>query len=131
MHDQLQQHLNDLPDHEPNAALWAKLSEARQRQQLRQRSLMAAGTTACAALAATTFFVLGPRFVDDAAAPNAVTSIPASTSITSPESLHHIDRELQLAYARNADEAELASLWALRRDILHARPDEYVQPLGI
>ena len=129
MHDQLQQHLNDLPDHEPNAALWAKLSEARQRQQLRQRSLMAAGTTACAALAATTFFVLGPGLVDEAAAPNAVTSIP--TSITSPESLHRIDRELQLAYARNADEAELASLWAVRRDILHARPDEYVQPLGI
>ncbi len=135
MNDLLRQQLHDLPDAAPSDALWARLADARQRQVRRQRGVIAGGTAACAALVATLFFNLGLQPGDDKAAPvtaNTVTlaSTTPAISNTPSESLHHIDRELQLAYARNADDAELASLWAVRQGLLHSRTDT-VQPLGI
>lgn len=135
MNDQLRQNLQNLPDVEPSDALWARLAGERQRQIRRQHGVMAGGTAACAVLASTLLFNLGPQFGDDesiAATASTVTpgSITPAASITLPESLHRIDRELQLAYARNADDAEIASLWTVRQGILHSRT-ENVQPLGI
>ena len=134
MHDPLRQHLHDLPDTEPSDALWTRIDGARRKQLNRRRGLLAGGATACAGAAATLFFGFGHLTNDDVARPGmvATTPSPASTPapVASPESLHHIDRELQLAYARNADDAELASLWAVRRDVLQSRT-ENVHPLGI
>lgn len=135
MNDLLRQQLQNLPDATPSVALWERLADARQQQVRRQRRVIAGGTAACAALAATLLFNLDPRLGDGESAPvtaNTITPAPTTpvASIASHESLHHIDRELQLAYARNADDAELASLWAVRQGLLHSRTDN-VQPLGI
>lgn len=134
MNDQLLKQLRDLPDAKPSDAVWEKLAAARQRQVRRQRGMVAGGS-ACVALAVTLLINLGLKPGDDRATPAiATTRAPTSTipavSNTPSESLHHIDRELQLAYARNADDAELASLWAVRRGLIHSRTDN-VQPLGI
>lgn len=134
MNDPLLQQLHDLPDAEPADALWARVADARQRQIRRQHGAIAGGTAACAVLAATLFFNFDTRFTDVESAPAIATTAThtsaAFTASPSTESLHRIDRELQLAYARNADDAELASLWEVRQDILLSRP-ESVQPLGI
>lgn len=66
-------------------------------------------------------------------APRVAESAPplaAARQSDTPDALQHIDRELQLAYARNADDDELAALWALRRDIAHPHSTAE-QPVGI
>ena len=134
MNDRIRQQLLTLPDAEPSDALWWRIAQARQTQIRHRRRWIAGGATAGVVVALTLLLGLPPRPAHDRTAPAIATTPsnqPSSNSVAMPpDALRRIDRELQLAYARNADDAELASLWAVRQDILHSRP-KAVQPMGI
>lgn len=132
MNEPLTRHLEHLPDAPPPDALWLRVAEARRRQLRRQRGAFAGGIGACALVLAV---VLVPRITTDTAveAPTTRFAQAQDTDVMSDaqhDALRGIDRELQMAYARNAGEAELDALWAVRRDLAHHRSNA-VQPVGI
>lgn len=103
------QHLAALPEVDPPEALWQRLQADRPRAARRARWPW------LAAAAMLTLAVLSwPR-----------TEVPAglATGVELPavdQSVRLLDQELALAYARRADEAELAALWQTRRRVLDA-----------
>lgn len=130
MNDPLHRHLEELADAPPADALWSRVAAARNRQLRRQRSVVAGGAMGCALLAA---IVLAPRLSPAPGhAPRVAESVPtqAAARQSAPDALQRIDRELQLAYARNADDDELAALWTVRRDLARTHSTA-AQPVGI
>ena len=131
MNEPLTRHLQHLPDTAPSDALWQRIAEARRRQLRRQRGAVAGGAAACMLLAVAT---LVPRMTaSPAPSPALAEAVPSpipATQSTQPDALQRIDRELQLAYARNADDAELAALWTVRRDLARTH-SAATQPVGI
>ena len=129
MNEPLTRHLQHLPDTAPSDALWQRVAEARRRQLRRQRTAVAGGAAACMLLAVAT---LVPRMTASPA-PSLAEAVPSpipATQAIQPDALQRIDRELQLAYARNADDAELAALWTVRRDLARTH-SAATQPVGI
>ena len=103
------QHLAALPEVDPPESLWQRLQvdKSRSTRRVRWPWLAAAAMVAMAVLS-------WPR-----------TEVPASlaTGVELPavdQSVRMLDQELALAYARRADEAELAALWQTRRRVLDA-----------
>lgn len=129
MNEPLTRHLQHLPDTAPSDALWQRVAEARRRQLRRQRGAVAGSAAACMLLAVAT---LVPRMTASPA-PSLAEAVPSpipATQAIQPDALQRIDRELQLAYARNADDAELAALWTVRRDLARTH-SAATQPVGI
>ena len=134
MNDRIRQQLLTLPDAEPSDALWWRIAQARQTQIRHRRRWIAGGATAGAVVALTLLLGLPPRPAHVRTAPAIATAPspqPSSNPVAMPpDALRRIDRELQLAYARNADDAELAALWTVRRDLARTH-SAATQPVGI
>lgn len=101
------QHLASLPAVDPPDALWARLQQHRAPAPRRSRPLWP-WAAAAAVLAAV---LAWPR----AEAPVVAT---IATAPAVDQNLRLLDQELTLAYARQADDAELAALWQTRERLL-------------
>lgn len=139
--DRLHQHLGALPEPPLPAALWPRVARARRRQLARHRIALGGGVAALFAL-----LVVPGRLPDpgafppsdpaaDAAADAAATHVmPARAAVAAdPDArLRILDRELQAAYHRGSDQAEIAQLWQARAALLRARnPGTPVRPVRI
>lgn len=117
--------LAGLPDPPLPAELWPRVSRARHRQVARRR-LALAGTAAVAFAA----LLLPAGWMERTQAPDPVARIataqdPPPRAAASPDTaarLRSLDRELQAAYRRGSDSAEIAQLWEARSALLRARP---------
>lgn len=125
MNDPIRQHLSRLPEPSPDPALWSRVNAARQGQFQRRRVGLAMVTVASAGLGVFATLDPLPRTVAPKVASSAVEA-PASDIAES--AIARIDRDLQLAYARNADDAEIAALWTLRQGVLKTGTS---RPIGI
>jgi hypothetical protein len=113
------QYLASLPDVDPPEVLWSRLQQRRRPPARPRSSRRAWAGGAIAAALALALVLLWPspevpmpeiRRVASSAAPLAATRADAG--------LRRLDDELALAYARNADEAELAALWQTRERLI-------------
>lgn len=115
-------------------ALWPRVARARARQLARRR--MALGGAAAAVFAA----LLAPvALLDRGAVPGTSGQLaagaeppraPAASDATAR--LRSLDRELQAAYRRGSDSAEIAQLWEARAALLRTRdPATPVRPVRI
>lgn len=134
MDDALHAYLAALPEAPPSPALWTRLAQARQRQLRRRRGVAVGLATGCLALGVVGLFQL-PRQVAPASPPpaaidHAPATSPAPLQSAGSDAVRALDRELQLAYARNASDAELGALWDLRRNLL-ASHSPTTQPVDI
>ena len=104
-------HLAELPSVDPPETLWARLQPLAVPAPRRSRPLWPFAAAAAAALAA---LLAWPRA--DVVAPPGVATVPGGVD----QNVRLLDEELTLAYARQADEAELAALWQARERVLAA-----------
>ena len=104
-------YLHALPEAEPGPLLWSRLQQTRA-----ARRAPAWRWTAVAAAIVASVLVLGsiPGTERSASAP-VVSSAPSN--IVAP-AVQQLDLELSLAYARQADEREIAALWETRARLL-------------
>ena len=79
----------------------------------RRRNQLRGGAAACAVALAVVLLV--PATAPDNTAP---ATAPAPLATTPDPTLQALDRALQAAYARGASDAELAPLWAARRQVI-------------
>lgn len=113
-------HLAALPEVDPPAALWQRLRDAQSVPQPKIRQRWPWAMAAAAVLAVT--IVSWPR--PETASVDPVASVPAASELLAPaptgvdQNLRILDQELTLAYARQADEAEIQALWATRERLL-------------
>ena len=125
MNDPIRQHLSLLPERAPDPALWSRVNAARQGHLQRRRVGLAIVAVASAGLGV--FAMLDPQH-------RTVQPTGASSPVEAPggdiaeSAIARIDRDLQLAYARNADDAEIAALWTLRQGVLKTGS---ARPIGI
>ena len=108
-------HLASLPEVDPPETLWLRL-QAAQRQGRSAR--VPWPWLAAAAVFALAVVIAWPRTQTQPAAPS-VAVLPAA--VRSDDSLRRLDDEIALAYARNADEAELAALWQTRERLIESQ----------
>src|SRR5688572_23514792 len=101
------EHLAQLPEVDPPDALWVRLQHLATPVPKRSRPLW----PWAAAAAVLTAVLAWPR----AEAPVVAT---VATAPVVDQNLRLLDQELTLAYARQADEAELAALWQTRERLL-------------
>ena len=111
-----------LPESDAPEALWTRIAQARAEAAAplaakRSRLWPAAGLAAVVALAAV-FAVQRPVRVSEAP----VASVPAAPAAESP-ALRALDDAIALAYARNAGQDELDSLWQTRERLLGSPAD--------
>lgn len=113
------QHLTALPDVEPPEALWLRLRVAHASPTRARWPWLAA--TAAAVLVAVLLWPLNkPMSPVSNAAPAVALAAPAVGPANVDAGLRRLDDELSLAYARNADEAELAALWQTRDRLINS-----------
>lgn len=135
--DRLHQHLGALPEPPLPAALWPRVARARRRQLARHRIALGGGVAALFALLVVPGRLpdSGPFQPTDPAAAMATTHVmPARAAVAAdPDArLRILDRELQAAYHRGSDQAEIAQLWQARAALLRARnPGTPVRPVRI
>lgn len=109
-------YLHALPEADPPEALWQRIAQARAAQARPGRAprwLAAAGLAAAVAMAAVLTL---PRGVPapDAASP----SSGGFAAVADSEALRTLDDAIALAYARDASQDELDSLWQTRERLL-------------
>lgn len=148
----LQEHLRQLPDAPLPAGLWQRVNGARRRM-WRRRAGIAATTLAVGIVAVVSPSMKSPtpdasRFADIVATAPGRQAITDHAGIPAPgdptdvranpdagdragKTLQGIDRELQLAYARNAPEQEILALWKLRRAVTAHSGASAITPIGI
>jgi hypothetical protein len=130
----VQAHLRQLPEFEPDPALWARIESAHARQ-ANARRWRHGGWLASGLAAALAAIVVLPGIRPDAAAPLDEVATwqqrsqaleqqwqalpPASADPRARAELRLIDVELQSAYDRGAVATELVPLWKLRSEALH------------
>lgn len=105
------------------AGLWPRVARARRRQVLARRAILGGGVVALGALLLLPMRLPGPGDMpgDDTPARVAATDpAPArAPAATDPAArLRILDRELQDAYRRGSDAAEIAQLWEARAALL-------------
>ena len=109
-------YLHALPEAEAPDALWQRIAQARAAAAAPRRAprwLAGAGLAAAVALAAVLTL---PRGAD---APQAVPSpLAAATAAPDGKALRALDDAIALAYARDASQDELDSLWQTRERLL-------------
>lgn len=109
-------YLHALPEAEPPEALWQRIAQARAAAAAPRRTprwLAGAGLAAAVALAAVLTL---PRGVP---VPGAVSPSPATfAAVPDSEALRTLDDAIALAYARDASQDELDSLWQTRERLL-------------
>ncbi len=108
-----------LPETSPDEALWPRVARAREARLRHRRTATTLGTLAGVAIVVGLMHeaVIKPdhgNFAD--AGGVAAADAPRADA----HAIEHIDRELQLAYARGADATELEGLWTLRRELTRA-----------
>ena len=102
-------YLHGLPDSEPPAELWSRLQQARSARRAPSWRWMA---VAAAVVASALVVASLPDL--ERADPVIATVVPAAID----PALQQLDLELSLAYARQADEDEIAALWQTRERLL-------------
>lgn len=113
------QHLATLPEIDPSDALWLRLQRAYSPEARASRRWPWLGVAAAAVLAAVLVWPRAP-----APAPAVLDSGPLAMAATrSDPGLRRLDDELALAYARNADESEIAALWQTRERLIASPQD--------
>lgn len=110
-------HLATLPDVDPPEALWLRLRAAHA-SPTRARWPWLAATAAAVLVAVLLSPIKEPSSPVGNTAPAVASSPPAVGPVLVDASLRRLDDELTLAYARNADETELAALWQTRERLL-------------
>lgn len=109
-------YLHALPEAEVPDALWQRLRDARPARRSKPRWMPAAGLAAAVALAAVLAW--------PGAAPAPDSSIPAVVAMPADAgALRALDDSIALAYARNAAQEELDSLWQTRERLLGSAAD--------
>lgn len=133
--DPLRRRLEALPDPALPDALWARVAHARRRQVARRRLALGGGAAVALAVFVLPFRLPHPGEQPVTASDIASTgAVPSRAPVASdPDArLRILDRELQAAYSRGSDAAEIAQLWqardALLRETGHAMP---VRPVRI
>ena len=132
----LQRHLATLPEPPLPEALWGRVAHARRRQVARRRLAIGGGVAVALALAVLPAQLPGPAVTADEQAAIAVAAHappPRVAAGSDPAArLRTLDRELQAAYHRGSDEAEIAQLWEARAALLGDRvPATPVRPVRI
>jgi hypothetical protein len=114
-------YLHALPDAEAPDALWARIAQARAATVAPRprggRWMVGAALAASVALA-TVFAMRTP-----VEAPSAPAVATLAAPVADNEALRALDDTIALAYARNAAEEELASLWQTRERLLGSSAD--------
>lgn len=136
--------LDRLPLQDPDPALWERIQLARSRQQWRRRLHQRRWLGGSLAAAAALLVVLLPRVIDAPENTGAATDWQASSQALEQEwqagahatmdprfraELNLIDLQLQAAYDRGAEPAELASLWRLRSEALQELLRSHSEPM--
>lgn len=118
--DPLRRHLGALPDPALPEALWPRVASARQRQVARRRLALGGGIAVVLAVLVLPFRLHDPGHPPGPGSDLAAGATPAREPVASdPGSrLRTLDRELQAAYRRGSDAAEIAQLWQAREALL-------------
>lgn len=134
--DPLRHHLEALPEPALPDALWTRVARARRQQVARRRLALGGGVAVALALLVLPFRFPHPG--DQPVTANDIAStgdaVPSRAPVDSDSDarLRTLDRELQAAYRRGSDAAEIAQLWqardALLRETGHTMP---VRPVRI
>jgi hypothetical protein len=120
-------HLHALPEVEPPVALWPRLMTARAAP---ARAVMPRlGWIGLAVAAGVAMLWIWPMAGVQAwrSGPDPAAGMAPMQAAVAP-GLRRLDEEISLAYARNADEGELASLWQARARLI-AAPEDSVPAL--
>jgi hypothetical protein len=111
------QYLHALPEAEPDPQLWMRLQRARTRRRVGVHRAWAA------AAAAVVFIALGLAWLPFGGSGEQGLSPDPAPALMSTAAVQQLDVELNLAYARGADEAEIAALWDARSRLLASEGD--------
>lgn len=117
----LRRHLEALPEPALPDALWARVSRARRRQRARRQLVLGSGAAVALAVLVLPFQLPPPGGPPPVADTVASTGAAPSRAPVAPEDaagLRALDRELQAAYRRGSDAAEIAQLWQARDALL-------------
>lgn len=112
------------PDDPPlPAGLWPRVAHARRRQLRIRRTVLGGGAVTLCALLLLPLHLAGPGSRPGDGAPSrtaAAGTVPVRAPATTDPAarLRILDRELQDAYRRGSDDAEIAQLWAARAALL-------------
>lgn len=112
-------YLAALPDVQPPEALWLRLRAAHA-SPARARWPWLAATAAAVLVAVLLWPLRESRAPLSRAAPAMAVAAPAVEPSLVDAGLRRLDDELTLAYARNADETELAALWQTRERLIES-----------
>lgn len=134
-HDHLREHLASLPEADVPERLWTRIDGARRRRN--RRWAAGAGIAGLAIVLGALLPSPPSRQLPSGARPAAIATstsdggdaLPAGAN-TDPR-LRALDRDLQAAYRRNANETEIAALWATRRALLASRRGRPIDPVRI
>jgi hypothetical protein len=107
-------HLAALPDVAPPERLWQRLQQARPATRPARRAALR--WASAAALLLATAGLISQWRPTSAPAPGPLMNVAAPVPVDA--GLRQLDDEIALAYARDAGEAELASLWQTRERLL-------------
>lgn len=122
MHDDdlLRRRLGALPEPALPAALWERVARARRRQVARRRLVLGGGVAAVLALLVLPLGVPEPAQRVPASDIASAGAVPSRAPVASDAGarLRTLDRELQAAYRRGSDAAEIAQLWEARDALL-------------
>lgn len=133
-HDPLREYLASLPDADAPERLWVRVGGAhRRRTRRRQWGVGGAAVLALAVAGVLPFQLSRQPASGPAPAFTAMTAVGEAPvdAADADARLRALDRELQAAYHRNANEAEIAELWTTRHALLASRRGRPVDPVRI
>ncbi len=125
----------DLPEFDPDPALWTRIQRGHARRVIRRRLIRAGGFSASGAVVAIVILLgargdftgpSGTRDVTDGRFQSQALQNQSSAVVAGPQneevsvSVRRVDRELQMAYDQGADASRLRALWALRNQLLES-----------
>lgn len=119
--DRLRRHLEALPDPALPDALWSRVARAHRQQVARRRLALGGGVAVALAVLVLPFRPPDPGdpTVSASDVASAGTGPARAPVVADPDArLRILDRELQAAYHRGSDAAELAQLWQARDALL-------------
>ena len=116
---EVRKNLERLPEAELPAALWSRVESGRKKQVVRRRvGLGIASLALVSTLFLPMIFPLVTSRDDPLPASPLATHSPARSAEEIQADVQAVDRALQAAYDRGADDAEIAPMWVIRDALL-------------